>query len=313
MRMLKTCVVCLTALLAYAPTVGQAAGIVLKNNTTSDIKSVFCVDNNGERLSVVDGLPKKSSKTVAAAKFPEYSCARIAVALQNGAGWQFYHEPEPGSAREIEFSLDSAGQYETRKYPSILITLPGNDAYAAPAGVPMFILVQLMHNGLDQTRWKEVALPGYESSKDPGAFAVKFADQSWNIGSGGLRFTGKGATLETIAMSAPFANTTLGAAFDELKKNDWLPLMLEVNGQTHVFSPEGAALAPQGEVVDCPQTSDGLWQAFETQFVSGTESTDKPVRLVLGSEGLTLTMNLNLDTALAEVTLARVAAVAAKQ
>ena len=59
-------------------------------------------------------------------------------------------------------------------------------------------------------------------------------------------------------------------------------------------------------MVDCPQTSDGMWQAFETMFVSSTDTPDKPVRLVLGSEGLTLAMSLNLDTAQADITLARV-------
>ena len=313
MRMLKPCAVCLAALLAFAPTVGQAAGIVLKNSMNTDIKSVFCVGNNGERLSVLEGLPKKSSKTVAAAKFPEHSCTRIGVAMQNGAGWQYYHEPEPGTAKEIEFLLDSAGQHETRKYPSMLITLPGNDAYVAPAGVPMFIFVQLVRKGMDQARWKKFAYPGYESLKDPGAFAVSFADQSWNIGASGLKFTGKGGTLETVAMSAPFANTTLGAAFDDLKKNGWLPLMLEANGQTSVFSPEGAAQAPQATSVDCEQTSDAMWQAFETQFVNSTENTDKPVRLVLASEGLTLAMSLNLDTAVADITLAQAPIVGTKQ
>ena len=306
MQMLKLCAVCLAALLAFAPSVGHAAGIVLKNSMSTDIKSVFCVGNNGERLSVVEGLPKRASKTVAAAKFPEHSCTRIGVTMQNGAGWQYYHEPEPGSAKEIECSLDSANQHETRKYPSVLITLPGNDAYVAPAGVPMFILVQLMRKGMDQAHWKEFAFPGYEALKDPGAFAVCFADQSWSIAQDGLKFNGKGATLETLAMSAPFANTTMGAAFDELKKNGWLPLVLEANGQTNVFSPAGAALAPQGTAVDCPQTSDEMWQAFEAMFVSSTENPDKPVRLILGSEGLTFAMSLNLDAAQADITLARV-------
>ena len=312
MQMFKSCAVCLAALLAFAPTLGQAAGIVLKNSMGTDIKSVFCVGNDGERLSVIEGLPKRSSKNVAAAKFPEHSCTRIGVTMQTGAGWQYYHEPEPGSAKEIEFSLDSAGQHETRKYPSVLITLPDNDAYVAPAGVPMFMLVQLMRKGMDQARWKEFAFPGYEALKDPGAFAVCFADQSWSIAQDGLKFTGKGATLETLAMSAPFANTTMGAAFDELKKNGWLPMVLEANGQASVFSPAGAALAPQGAVVDCPQTSDGMWQTFETLFVSSTDNPEKPLRVVLGSEALTLTMSLNLDTAQADITLARVPVEAAK-
>ena len=306
MQMHKLCVVFFAALLALTPSAGQAAGIVLKNSMNTDIKSVFCVGNNGERLSVVEGLPKRGTKTVAAAKFPEHSCSRIGVTMQSGAGWQYYHEPEPGSAKEIEFTLDSAGQHETRKYPSVLITLPDNDAYVAPAGVPMLLLVQLMRKGMDQARWKEFAFPGYEALKDPGAFAVCFADQSWSLAGGGLKFSGKGGTLETLAMSAPFANTTLGAGFDDLKKNGWLPLVLEANGQTSVFSPAGAALAPKGAVVDCPQTSDGMWQAFETMFVSSTDTPDKPVRLVLGSEGLTLAMSLNLDTAQADITLARV-------
>ncbi len=305
MQMLKVCAVCLAALLPLMPSTGQAAGIVLKNSMNADIKSVFCVGNNGERLSVVEGLPKRATKTVAAAKFPEHSCTRIGITMQNGAGWQYYHDPEPGSAKEIEFSLDSAGQNETRKYPSMLITLPGNDAYVAPAGVPMFILVQLMRKGMDQTRWKEFAFPGYETLKDPGAFAVCFADQSWSIAEGGLKFVGSGGILETVSMSAPFANTTLGAGFDDLKNNGWLPLMLEANGQASVFCPEGAAMAPQGTVVDCPQTKDEMWQAFEALFVSSVDNPDKPVRIVLGSEGLTLAMNLNLDAALADIVLAR--------
>ena len=305
MQMLKVCAVCLAALLPLMPSTGQAAGIVLKNSMNADIKSVFCVGNNGERLSVVEGLPKRATKTVAAAKFPEHSCTRIGITMQNGAGWQYYHEPEPGSAKEIEFSLDSAGQNETRKYPSMLITLPGNDAYVAPAGVPMFMLVQIMRKGMDQARWKEFAFPGYETLKDPGAFAVCFADQSWSIAEGGLKFVGSGGILETVSMSAPFANTTLGAGFDDLKNNGWLPLMLEANGQASVFCPEGAAMVPQGTVVDCPQTKDEMWQAFEALFVSSVDNPDKPVRIVLGSEGLTLAMNLNLDAALADIVLAR--------
>ena len=305
MQMLKVCAVCLAALLPLIPSTGQAAGIVLKNSMNADIKSVFCVGNNGERLSVVEGLPKRATKTVAAAKFPEHSCTRIGITMQNGAGWQYYHEPEPGSAKEIEFSLDSAGQNETRKYPSMLITLPGNDAYVAPAGVPMFMLVQLMRKGMDQARWKEFAFLGYETLKDPGAFAVCFADQSWSIAEGGLKFVGSGGILETVSMSAPFANTTLGAGFDDLKNNGWLPLMLEANGQASVFCPEGAAMVPQGTVVDCPQTKDEMWQAFEALFVSSVDNPDKPVRIVLGSEGLTLAMNLNLDAALADIVLAR--------
>ena len=312
MQMHKLCAVCFAALLALAPSAGHAAGIVLKNSMNTDIKSVFCVGNNGEKLSVVEGLPKRGTKIVVAAKFPEHSCSRIGVTMQNGAGWQYYHEPEPGSAKEIEFTLESAGQHETRKYPSVLITLPGNDAYVAPAGVPMFMLVQLMRKGVDQPRWKEFAYPGYEALKDPGAFAVCFADQSWSLAQGGLKFSGKGGTLESLAMSAPFANTTMGAAFDELKKNGWLPLVLEANGKASVFSPTGKALAAQGTSVDCPQTSEGMWEAFEELFVSSADNPEKPLRVVLGSEGLTLTMSLNLDTAQADITLARVSVEAAK-
>ena len=312
MQMHKLCAVCFAALLALAPSAGHAAGIVLKNSMNTDIKSVFCIGNNGEKLSVVEGLPKRGTKIVVAAKFPEHSCSRIGVTMQNGAGWQYYHEPEPGSAKEIEFTLESAGQHETRKYPSVLITLPGNDAYVAPAGVPMFMLVQLMRKGVDQPRWKEFAYPGYEALKDPGAFAVCFADQSWSLAQGGLKFSGKGGTLESLAMSAPFANTTMGAAFDDLKKNGWLPLVLEANGKASVFSPTGKALAAQGTSVDCPQTSEGMWEAFEELFVSSADNPEKPLRVVLGSEGLTLTMSLNLDTAQADITLARVSVEAAK-
>ena len=197
---------------------------------------------------------------------------------------------------------------ENRKYPSMLITMPDGDAYVAPAGVPMFMLVQMMRKGMDVARWKEFAMPSYEWLKEPGAYAMCFADQSWSLAGKGMKFDGKGGELETVTLSAPFANTTIGAMFEELKKNEWLPLVLEAGGQTSVFGAQGAALAPKGKTVDCSQTSDGMWQALETLFVSGAENADKPVRIVLASEGLRFAMNLDLDAALAEISLARVPA-----
>lgn len=308
MYLLKQWVAGVAALLVFLPSTGFAAGIVLKNSMSSDVKAVFCVGNNGDKKPVVDGLAKKSSKTVSPAKFPEHDCTRIGVIMQNGMGWQYYHEPEPGSAKEIEFAMDAAGRNENRKYPSMLITMPDGDAYVAPAGVPMFMLVQLMRKGMDVARWKEFAMPGSEGLKEPGAYAVCFADQSWSLAGKGMKFDGKGGELETVTLSAPFANTTIGAMFEELKKNEWLPLVLEAGGQTSVFGAQGAALAPKGKTVDCPQTSDGMWQALETLFVSGTENADKPLRVVLGSEGLRFAMNLDLDAALAEISLTRVPA-----
>ena len=308
MYLLKQWVAGVAALLVFLPSTGFAAGIVLKNSMSSDIKAVFCVGNNGDKKPVVDGLAKRSSKTVSPAKFPEHDCTRIGVTMQNGMGWQYYHEPEPGSAKEIEFAMDAAGRNEKRKYPSMLITMPDGDAYVAPAGVPMFMLVQMMRKGMDVARWKEFAMPGYEWLKEPGAYAMCFADQSWSLAGKGMQFDGKGGELETVTLSAPFANTTIGAMFEELKKNDWLPLVLEAGGQTSVFGAQGAALVPKGKIVDCPQTSDGMWQALEILFVSGTENADKPVRIVLGSEGLRFAMNLDLDAALAEISLTRVPA-----
>ncbi len=308
MYLLKQWVAGVAALLVFLPSTGVAAGIVLKNSMNSDIKAVFCVGNNGDKKPVVEGLAKKSSKTVSPAKFPEHDCTRIGVTMQNGLGWQYYHEPEPGSAKGIEFTMDAAGRNEKRKYPSMLITMPDGEAYVAPAGVPMFMLVQLMRKGMDVARWKEFALPDYEGLKEPGAYAVCFADQSWSLAGKGLQFDGKGGGLETVALSAPFANTTIGAIFEELKKNGWLPLVLDAGGQTSVFGAQGAALAPKGKAVDCPQTADGMWEAFETMFVSGTENADKPVRVVLGSEGLQFAMNLDLDAALAQISLTRVPA-----
>lgn len=308
MYLLKQWVAGVAALLVFLPSTGFAAGIVLKNSMSSDIKAVFCVGNNGDKKPVVDGLAKRSSKTVSPAKFPEHDCTRIGVTMQNGMGWQYYHEPEPGSAKEIEFAMDAAGRNEKRKYPSMLITMPDGDAYVAQAGVPMFMLVQMMRKGMDVARWKEFAMPSSEGLKEPGAYAVCFADQSWSLAGKGMQFDGKGGELETVTLSAPFANTTIGAMFEELKKNDWLPLVLEAGGQTSVFGAQGAALVPKGKIVDCPQTSDGMWQALETLFVSGTENADKPVRIVLGSEGLRFAMNLDLDAALAEISLTRVPA-----
>ena len=308
MHMLKQWLTGAAALMVLLPSMGHAAGIVLKNSMNSDIKTVFCVNNNGDKKNVVEGLGKRASKTVVSGKFPEHDCTRIGVTMQNGMGWQYYYEPEPGSAKEIEFLMDAASRHENRKYPSMLITMPDGEAYVAPAGVPMFMLVQLMRKGVDVVRWKEFALPGYEGLKEPGAYAVSFADESWSLTGKGMKFDGKGGELETVALSAPFGNTTIGAMFEELKKNDWLPLVLVAGGQTSVFGAQGAALAPKGKNVDCPQTSDGMWEALETLFVSGTENADKPVRIVLGSEGLRFTVSLNLDAALAEINLTRVPA-----
>ena len=103
-------------------------------------------------------------------------------------------------------------------------------------------------------------------------------------------------------------NQPWGQYFNNSKKNGWLPLVLDAGGQTSVFGAQGAALAPKGKAVDCPQTADGMWEAFETMFVSGTENADKPVRVVLGSEGLQFAMNLDLDAALAQISLTRVPA-----
>ena len=311
MQLLKPCVVLWASLLVLMPS-GAHAAVMLKNSMSTDIKSVFCIGKNGEKLPVADGVPKRSSRSVPAGRFSEHSCARVGVTVQTGAGWQYYVEPEAGMFRELEFSFDAAGQYETRKYPSLLITLQGGDSSVYPAGVPMATVAGLLRKGLDQTSWKACALPGYESLKDAGIFAVSFADQSWSLGRQGMRFDGKNSTLETLSMFAPFANTTLGAGFDELKKNGWLPLVLEANGQTNVFNAQGAALAPQGKLVEGPQTDEDAWQAFEALFVNNDDSTGKTMRVVFGSEGLTLVMSLNLDDALAEITLARVPAAAAR-
>lgn len=308
MYLLKQWVAGVAALLVFLPSTGFAAGIVLKNSMNSDIKAVFCVGNNGDKKPVVEGLAKKSSKTVSPAKFPEHDCTRIGVTMQNGLGWQYYYEPQPGSAREIEFGMDAAGRNEKRKYPSMLITMPDGEAYVVPAGVPMFMLVQLMRKGLDVARWKEFSRLAMMGLKNPALMPVCFADQSWSLAGKGLQFDGKGGGLETVALSAPFANTTIGAIFEELKKNGWLPLVLDAGGQTSVFGAQGAALAPKGKAVDCPQTADGMWEAFETMFVSGTENADKPVCVVLGSEGLRFAMNLDLDAALAEISFTRVPA-----
>ena len=113
--LLKQWVAGMAALLVFLPSTGLAAGIVLKNSMGSDIKAVFCVGNHGDKKPAVGGLAKKSSKTVSPAKFPEHDCTRIGVIMQNGMGWQYYHEPEPGSAKEIEFGMDAAGRNEKRK------------------------------------------------------------------------------------------------------------------------------------------------------------------------------------------------------
>ena len=76
MQLLKPCVVLWASLLILMPS-GAHAAVMLKNSMSTDIKSVFCIGKNGDKLPVADGVPKRSSRSVPAGRFSEHSCAPL--------------------------------------------------------------------------------------------------------------------------------------------------------------------------------------------------------------------------------------------
>lgn len=220
MQMHKLCVVFFAALLALTPSAGQAAGIVLKNSMNTDIKSVFCVGNNGERLSVVEGLPKRGTKTVAAAKFPEHSCSRIGVTMQRCRGGSIITSQNRARPRKIEFTLDSAGQHETRKYPSVLITLPDNDAYVAPAGVPMFLLVQTCARAWIRHAGRNLPFPATRRLKIPARLLYALLISRGALQVAASNFPARAEPLKHLPCLRLLPTGALGAGFDDLK--EWL-------------------------------------------------------------------------------------------
>ena len=318
MRIVKQrslCLLAAMALLAASAQVSTAAGVVLKNEMKLDIKAILCVDDTGKTRQVTGALKAGKTANVSPGKFPEHECNRIAVHTESGQAWQYYHEPEPGSSKEMVFSTDKANPGEKESYPSLLMESSG-DFYVSPAGVPFSILTQVMQFGMDEARWKELAAPGFAASKTPGAHAVSFADVSWTLAGNGIRFAellpGK-QLAESLTMTSTFSNPTVMVMFEGLKTAGASPwLVASKDGET-ALSREGKKMAPKAELVmDAKEDSDARrWEAVDKKLETASESAGpESVRVILGSEALIFELVLNLESGRASLTITRKAGAA---
>ena len=289
----KRRVVCLVAamvLLAASARVCPAAGIALKNQTEEDFEGIYCVDDQGATKQVAGELAKGASVTVSPDKFPEYECNRIAV-LPGGDGWQFYPEPEPGAASEMIFSMEEY-RPETDEYPSLLITSDGEN-YVSPAGVPLGMLVQTMEFGMDEAKWKEIAVPGVDPKENAG-FIVSFANQPWNMHGEGLIFKeledGK-PFAAAISLKAYFGNATVAAIFEGLKDLGCVPATFTLDEQM--------------AKLDDAMAGDAKWEAVDKYMAKAAGGDGGDVRILFDSESFTVTLELDLDNSEAVLVIER--------
>jgi hypothetical protein len=284
------CLVAAMVLLAASAQVCPAAGIVLKNQTEEDFEGIYCVDDQGATKQVAGELDGGASVKVSPNKFPENECNRIAVLL-GGKGWQFYHEPEPGAASEMVFSMEEY-RPETDEYPSLLITSDG-ESYVSPAGVPLGMLVQAMEFGMDEAKWKEIAVPDVDP-KENTEFAVSFADQSWNMHDEGLVFKElvEGKQLAAaISLKAYFGNAVVAAIFEGLKGFGCVPAAFTLDDQT--------------AKLDGAMDGDAKWEAMDKYMAKAAGGDGGDVRILFGSGSFTVTLELDLDNSVAVLVIKR--------
>ncbi|MDL2207653.1 hypothetical protein LJB82_02905 [Desulfovibrio sp. OttesenSCG-928-M16] len=302
------CLLAIMSILAAAPEIASAAGIALNNDMELDIKAVYCVDETGATKQVIDALQAESSATVAPDKFPEYECNRISVLTKDGKAWQFYHEPEPGAATSIIFSMDKVNPNRLESYPSLLIE-SGDETYISPAGVPLSFLLQAMSFGLEEAKWKEANTPEADSSKNPGEFAISFAGVSWNFAGNGLLFAelvpGK-QLAESFKMTSPFTGPMLMAMFEELQNSGATPWALSFNENKTALTEEGKNILPDATLAGNATSEESRWEAVSNMLEAVLESdaTDMP-RLVFGNEAIIFDMVLNRDDGVTEITITR--------
>lgn len=291
MPTLKRYAACLAAGLILTATgaYGAAApGVVLKNEMEKDIKAVYCANEQGNAVQVTGALAEGASVTVTPDKLPEYECARIAVLINDDEGWQFYHEPEPAAAKSIVFAMDPIGP-NAAPYPSLLIE-SGDETYVSAAGVPLFMVTQLMQFGMDKAKWQEISTPNLDPLKTTD-FVVAFADQSWNLHGTGVMFAELAGMqlMKEMQLEAPFGNTTVFAVLEGLKNLQAAPVLLSYKGSE--------------QVLDDAVADDARWQAVEELL--GKLDDGGQLRMMFGSEDFSFGLSLDLDNAKAVLVIER--------
>ncbi|MDR1509014.1 MAG: hypothetical protein LBS53_05205 [Synergistaceae bacterium] len=287
MMQTKRRLVCLAAAIVLLATaqVSLAAEIELKNHTEEDFEGIYCVDEQGVTKQAAGELAGGTYLTVSSDKFPEYECQRIAVLL-GGEGWQFFPEPEPGSASEINFFMEEY-RPETDEYPSMLITLDGEN-YLSPAGVPLSALLQAMESGMNEETWKqEYAAPEVDPEENTD-YVVSFADQSWSLHEDGLVFD---ENAESISLTAYFGNPTVVAIFEGLKSFGFVPETFKLDEQS--ASLEGATDA------------DAKWEALDQNLLMAASGDGGDVTILFDSESFAASLELDLDNTEAVLVIER--------
>ena len=295
------------ALVAASAQVAGAAGVVLKNWMGQDIKAVLCVDEDGAVKQVAGELKMGKSITVSPDKFPEYKCNRLAVRTADGNGLQYYQEPEPGGAEEITFVMDKINPKTGDAYPALLIESDG-ETYVSPAGVPFSRLTQAMQFGLDKDYWKSIAAPGLDSFADPGAYAVAFGNVSWTLAGDGIVFSEEGGAqfAEAASMSSKFSNSTIAAAFENLKSAGASPVLLHFKEKTAALSEEGKTIDPDAERMDGMDSDEKRWEFLDKAMAAAAEEEEPGgLRMTFANETFVFELVLDLEGGGADLTIIR--------
>ena len=295
---------CLAALLtAFFSQTTLAAGdtIIFANDLDIGIKAVYCAELEKSGKQFIGAVGKESSITIPAKTVPDDpECTRIYVLLENGAGWQFHHEPAPGAAKQITLGWDSPGRNSEERYPSLLIELE-DDPYVSPAGLPLTGLKQAIQFGMKESLWNEYAVPGYGSLTNAGQFVISFADISWSLTENGITYEELIPDMQLASraeLTAPFSNTVVIAALDELKAFECLPWLFVLNDTASAFTDQGKKLMPNAASVEGldPEDAEALWNAVAEMLGKAADSDGGTVRMVFGDEDVRFELELNLET-----------------
>lgn len=272
------------------------ADIRFTNDMDTGVTGLYCLDEAGKARELAGPVGKESSIGIAAVKF-EADCTRIAVVMEDGSGWQFYHEPGAAPAKEIVLSWEGPSRYSEAKYPSLLIDL-GDDPYVVPAGVPLNVLTQLMQFGMDEAKWEQVAMPGYKSREQPGAFVVSFADTAWSLSGQGIEYAElvEGMQLaQSVSLAAPFSNPTLLSIFTGMQTAECSPLLFSLKGMSKAFSEEGKTLDKNAVLIPGMDDDTARWENFDMLMEKLADSGGGKARIVFGNEEFLFELVLDLD------------------
>ena len=296
MKRLQQCALCcctVLVMIAGGAHGAAAAGVVLKNEMEMDIKAVYCVDNEGKAKEVVGALAAEISVTVSPDKFPEYECERIAVFVDEDAGWQFYQEPEPGAASEILFAMDTIGP-KSEEVPTLLIETNG-DTYVSMAGIPFSLLIQHIQFGLGEAELRKIVTPRIDPQENT-AFFVSFADLSWSLNGEEIVTAelapGKQYVTE-VHLAAPFGNPNILAVFEGLKSARAAPLL---------FSHTAAG---KERILKEAASAEERWDALMEQMQNLEGDKGGAVNILLSNEYIRIGLALDLDEAVAALVIER--------